>query len=292
MRWTQIIRTSLMAVLLAALLAGCSTVRLAYNHAHEAAWWWLTDYLEFNDTQRPVMRQAMVQVHAWHRRTQLAGYADMLTRWQPLMPGELSAVQVCGMVEEVMGQWQGFGGLFDVVEPAAVQALASLSPAQLAELERRLTKSNRTFREKYLEQTPQAVAAERLKQGLSRAESLYGRLEAEQRRALESALARAPWDVAATYERRLRRQQEMLKTLRALPGMPPEQVRPILKAMMMRSLEPTDPGDRAAMMAVRRQSCQVLAELHQSTTPAQRARAVETLRRYAGDLRFLAAQPG
>ena len=62
--------------------------------------------------------------------------------------------------------------------------------------------------------------------------------------------------------------------------------------MMLRSLEPTDPADRAAMMASRRQSCQVLAELHQSTTPAQRARAVETLRRYASDLRFLAAQPG
>lgn len=286
--WTWIIRSRLMAALLVLLLTGCSAVRLAYNHAHEAAWWWLTDYVEFNDTQRPVMRQAMVQVHAWHRRSQLPVYADMLGRWQAQMPGELSGAQVCGMFDDVMARLSDMAGLVDALEPSALQTLASLSPAQLADMEKRMAKSNRKFREKFIDVTPQALAAERVKQGLSRAEMLYGRLDAEQKRALEVALSRAPWDVAASYERRLRRQREIVQSLRAMQGMSVEQLRPALKTMLLQSVEPADAGDRAAMLAMRRESCQVLAEMHQSTTPAQRAKAVETLRRYVNDFRQLA----
>lgn len=288
MSWTGIIRSRLMLALLVLLLAGCSTVRLAYNHAHEAAWWWLTDYVEFNDTQRPVMRSAMVQVHAWHRRSQLPVYADMLGRWQAQMPGELGSAQVCALFDDVLARLSDMAGLVDALEPSALQALASLSPAQLADMEKRMAKSNRTFREKFIDVTPQALAAERVKQGLSRAEMLYGRLEDLQKRALEVALSRAPWDAAASYERRLRRQKEIVLALRAIQGLSAEQVRPALKTLLLQAVDPADATDRAAMLAMRKQSCQVLAELHQSTTPAQRAKAVETLRRYVNDFRQLA----
>lgn len=288
--WVRIIRTSLMAGLLA-VLAGCSTVRLAYNQAHEAAWWWLTDYVEFSEAQRPLMRQALVQVHAWHRRTQLPAYADMLGRWQPALQGDLPPAQACVLVDELMLRVGEFSGLVDALEPAALQVWASLSPAQLIEMERRMAKSNREFREDYLEPTPQERAAQRLKRTLSRAEMVYGRFDASQKRALEAALARAPWDAAASYERRLRRQQELMQSLRALQGAPAEPVRAALRQMLQRSLEPTEPADRAAMQAARRQSCQLLAEVHQLTTAAQRAKAVETLRRYATDLQALATTP-
>lgn len=289
--WVRIIRNSLMGGLLAALLLGCSTTRLAYNNAHELAWWWLTDYLEFTGAQRPAMRQGLVQVHAWHRRQQLPGYADMLERWQGLMPGNLSAAQVCSLVDEVVDKLEDLAGAVEALEPAALQVLASLGPPQLAELERRLAKSNRDYREKYLEVTPRELAAERLKQGLSRAENLYGHLHAEQKRALQEALARSPWDVRASYERRLRRQQALLQSLRAMQGAAPEQVRARLKPLMALGIDGADAADRAASQEFRRAACPVLAELHNSTTPAQRSHAVDTLRRYAGDLRHLAQQP-
>lgn len=288
--WFRIMRTSLMAGLLA-LLLGCSTVRLAYNQAHEAAWWWLTDYVEFSDSQRPLMRQALVQVHAWHRRTQMPAYADLLGRWQPALVGELTTAQACALVDDAMLRVNELSGLVDALDPAALQVWASLSPAQLADMERRMAKANREFREEYLEPSPQERAAERLKRTLSRAETFYGRLDAGQRRALEAALARAPWDAAASYERRLRRQQEMMQGLRAMQGAPLEQLRPALRQMLQRGLEPADPAERSAMLAARRQSCQLLAEVHQITTPAQRAKAVETLRRYAADVQVLAAAP-
>ncbi len=289
--WVRIIRNSLMGTLLAGLLLGCSTTRLAYNNAHELAWWWLTDYVEFSSPQRPAMRQALVQFHGWHRRQQLPGYADMLERWQALMPGALGPAQVCAMVDEVVDRLQDLAAGMEALEPAALQVLASLGPTQLAELEQRMAKSNREYREKYLELTPKELAAERLKQGLARAENLYGRLQAEQKRALQEALARSPWDVRASYERRLRRQQAVLQSLRAMQGASPEQVRARLKALVALSIDGADAADRAASQDFRRASCPVLAELHNSTTPAQRSRAVENLQRYGADLRHLAQAP-
>lgn len=286
--WLRIMRNSLMASLLAVLLMGCSATRLAYNNAHELAWWWLTDYLEFTSEQRPAMRQSLVQVHAWHRRQQLPGYAEMLERWQGLMPASLTAAQVCNLIDEGVARLEDLAGAVDAMEPAALQVLASLSPQQLSELERRMTQSNREYREKYIDVTPRELAAERLKQGLSRADTLYGSLQAEQKRALQEALARSPWDTRASYERRLRRQQAVLQTLRSLQGAGSDQVRARLKALIPVAIDGADAADRAASQAFRRAACPVLAELHNSTTPAQRARAVENLQRYGADLRLLA----
>jgi hypothetical protein len=236
------------------------------------------------------MRQALVQVHGWHRRQQLPGYADMLERWQGLMPGTVSSAQVCTLIDEVVDKLEKFAAGVDALEPEALQVLASLGPQQLGQMEQAMAKSNRKFREKYLEVTPRELAAERVKQGLSRAEMLYGNLQTEQKRVLQDALDRSPWDVKASYERRLRRQQSVLQSLRAMQGASPEQVRAQLKPLMALSIDGADAVDRAASQAFRRDACPVLADLHNSTTPAQRAKAVETLQRYAGDLRHLAAQ--
>lgn len=291
MNWTRIIRNGVMGALAAAALLGCSTAtRLAYNNAHELAWWRLTDYLEFSSGQRPTVRQGLAQVHGWHRRQQLPGYADLLERWQALMPGALSPAQVCSMIDEVVVKLEDLAAGVEALEPAALQVLASLGPPQLVDMERRMAKSNREFREKYLEVTPKELAAERLKQGLSRAETLYGNLQAEQKKVLQDALARSPWDVRASYERRLRRQQAVLQSLRAIQGASPEQVRLRLKAMVGLGIDGADATDRAASQEFRRAACPVLAELHNSTTPVQRAKAVESLQRYAGDLRQLASQ--
>lgn len=283
-----IIRTRLMLALLAVLLVGCSTVKLAYNNAQELAWWWLTDYVSFSEPQRPVMRQALAQVHAWHRRHQLPGYTELLGRWQAVVQTDLQAGQVCAMVDEVLGRLGELGAAIDNLDPAALQALASLSAPQLAELERRLAKSNTEFRKKYLDAPPQEVATERFKQAVSRAESLYGSLQAEQKRVLATALAAAPWDAQASYARRLKRQQALVQGLRGMQNAPAEQVRAGLKTLLARSLEDADPSDRAASLAARRQVCAVMAELHQVSTREQRAKAVDTLKGYATDLRSLA----
>ena len=277
-----------MAALLLGLLSACSTIKLAYNNANELAWWWLTDYVSFSEPQRPAMRQAMVQVHAWHRRQQLPGYVELLGRWQVAVQGELGATQVCALADEVVQRLEDLSSAVEALDPSALQAVASLSAAQLTDLERKQAKSNSEFRDKYLNVTADELAKDRFKQAVSRSETLYGRLQPEQKRLLAKALSASPWDASGSYARRLKRQQALVQSLRSLQNAPAEQVRAGLKTMLARSMVDADPADRAASLAARQHMCSVVAELHQSTTRDQRSKAVDTLKGYAAEVRSLA----
>ena len=107
---------------------------------------------------------------------------------------------------------------------------------------------------------------------------------------MRSAMMDAPWDVREAYEWRLRRQQDIVQTMRQLAQSQAntEQTRAALRSLLLRQIDPQEPAERSRMLGLRQQSCQVLAQLHASTTPAQRAKAQETLRGYATDLASLA----
>ena len=277
------------AALLLALLAGCSAIRVAYNNGHEVAWWWLTDYLEVQGEDSTTLRQAVHQVHEWHRREQLASYVDLLRNWQRPMGGEMSSEQVCRMIDEVWQRGAALSGLVQALDPAALQVLSRLSPRQLAHMERQFAKSNRKFRDKYLEVSAQEFLQARVDSGLSRARWLYGSLGRPQEQALRNALMAAPWDARQAYEARIKRQQDMVQTLRNLSQNQTslEQARATLQALIARQIDPQEPNERARLLAMRQQSCQVLAQLHASTTPAQRAKAQENLANTAADLASL-----
>ena len=277
------------AALLLALLSACSAIKLAYNNGHEVAWWWLTDYVDVQGEDKATLRQAVHQLHEWHRRDQLPSYVELLRSWQGQMSGELSGEQVCRMVDDAMQRATALAGAVQVLEPPALQVLARLNARQIAEMERQFAKSNRKFREKYVDITPRELLDNRVESGMGRAERLYGSLGRPQEQALRSAMMAAPWDTREAYEWRLRRQQDIVQTLRQLTQSQAstDQTRAALRSLLLRQIDPQEPTERSRMLGLRKQSCQVLAQLHASTTPAQRAKAQDTLRGYATDLASL-----
>lgn len=281
----------IVAGLLLALLSACSAVKLAYNNGHELAWWWLTDYIDVKGEDRTSLRQAVHQLHEWHRREQLPTYVEMLRSWQAPMGGDLNTEQVCRMADDVLQRAAALAAAVQVLEPPALLVLARLNAGQLAEMERNFAKSNRKFRQKYVDVSPKELMDTRLDSGLSRAEWLYGSLGRAQEQAVRAALQAAPWDAREALESRQRRQQDIAQTLRTLSQTQatPDQAKAALGALLSRQLDPQEPLERGRMMAMRQQSCQVMSQLHASTTPAQRAKAQETLRNYAADLATLVA---
>ena len=277
------------AALVLALLSACSAIKLAYNNGHEVAWWWLTDYVDVQGEDKATLRQAVHQLHEWHRRDQLPGYVEMLRGWQGQMSADLSGEQVCRMVDDVMQRAAALAGAVQVIEPPALQVLARLNARQIAEMERQFAKGNRKFRQKYVDVTPRELIDNRVESGMGRGEWLYGSLGRVQEQALRSAMMAAPWDAREAFESRLRRQQDIVQTLRQLSQSQAntEQTRAALRSLLLRQLDPQEPADRSRMLALRQQSCQVSAQLHASTTPAQRAKAQDTLRGYATDLASL-----
>jgi hypothetical protein len=87
-------RWSIIAVLLAAslLVSACGmALRLGYNQGTSLAFRWLDGYAEFDDAQSLRVRAALEEWFAWHRRTQLPDYVELLARARGELPGPATA---------------------------------------------------------------------------------------------------------------------------------------------------------------------------------------------------------
>jgi hypothetical protein len=63
-----------------------------------------------------------------------------------------------------------------------------------------------------------------------------------------------------------------------------------MQALLRRSLDSPDPAYRAQFERMMRESCQTIADLHNSATPAQRRHLLDRLRGHETDARVLATR--
>jgi DNA-binding MurR/RpiR family transcriptional regulator len=71
-----------------------------------------------------------------------------------------------------------------------------------------------------------------------------------------------------------------------------EKIRAAIRGLIERSSDSPDAGYRNYLKSLTEQSCQSFAEFHNKTTPAQRKKAVETLKGYEQDFRSLGGASG
>ena len=280
-------------------LQGCSTVRLAYNQAPLVVDWYLNDYVDFNAAQKPALKSALEQVHVWHRQTQLPAYIETLQKMQRQITEPLTPARACDFYEEiqdhVLTTLQGMVRL-EQSAPGAIglQKLANLDASQLARMEGKFSKSNIKYREDYLTGTPQQLREKRFEKSLERTEMLYGKLDERQQSMLQTRLGQSGFDPQRAYAERLRRQQDMLQTLRSLAspsGPSAAQAAAALEGVFNRAVLSPDLSFRNDARQIKLHNCQTFAELHNSTTPAQRQKALAKLQSYEQDVRALLRQP-
>ena len=279
-------------------LQGCSTVRLAYNQAPLVLDWYLNDYVDFNAAQKPALKTSLDQVHVWHRQTQLPAYVETLQKMQRQIAEPLTPARACDFYEEiqehVLTTLQGMVRLDQSATGAiSLQKLANLDASQLAFMERKFSKSNIKYREDYLSGTPQQLREKRFEKSLERTEMLYGKLDERQQSMLQTRLGQSGFDPQRAYAERLRRQQDMLQTLRSLAspsGPSAAQAAAALEGVFNRAVLSPDLSFRHDARQIKLHNCQTFAELHNSTTPAQRQKALAKLQSYEQDVRALLRQ--
>lgn len=274
---------------LAGLLTACSVVKMAYNQAPELAYLQLDGYFDFNDAQTSRVKEELVKIQRWHRSTQLPAYSDLLKKWQGLLPGDLDEVQVCSATDEIRTRLLAISSR---TEPVVAEMAGTLAPQQLKFLQRKFSKLNREYQSDFLEGTLASRIDKRVKKAAGRAEMLYGSLEEKQLLVLRQQIAQSVFDASVSLAEHQRRQQDALQTLTTLAGgaATPAQAKSAVRGYFERSLNSPNPAYRSYQEKLTRNSCQTLALLHNSTTPAQRAKAVKTLADYAQDFMILAAQ--
>ncbi len=279
-----------LVLLLAVGLGGCSALRLGYSNGPQLAWWWLDGYIDFSRDQSPRARQALDRWFDWHRGSQLPAYATLLSQAQTQVMEPLTADIAC--------RWQTRG--MQALEPAIRRAaddfadvVPGLGPPQFKQLEQRYSKSNDTMREDYLQPNLQERQAAAFKRTLERAEGVYGDLSDAQKRLLAAGLSVSPFNAELWLQERLRRQRDTLQTLRKLVAdkVGREERAAALRALAKRTEESPDPNYRDYQRRLADFNCGLVAQLHNTTTMAQRQRARNTFKGWEEDLRWLVANP-
>ena len=270
-------------------LTGCSALRVGYSQAPDLVYWWLDRYVDFDGDQTPKVRDALAQWFAWHRRTQLPEYADLLVRTQKEVLVDTTPARVCEWQREVLRRAHT---AYERAEPAAAQIVLTISPEQVAHLERRYKKNNDEFRDEYLQADPAKRARKNVERTLERAEMLYGRLDDAQRNRIAEQLARSPFDPEIWLAERQQRQQDALRLLRSMGAdgtMSREQAASALRGYIDRIERSPRDGYRRYSERLAEFNCAFAANLHNGTTPAQRRAAAKKLASWEGDLRAIVA---
>jgi hypothetical protein len=276
-------------------LQGCGALRLAYNQSSLAAYWYLDDYLDFNPTQRPLAKAALDDIHQWHRQTQLPLYVETLEKLQQQMPKDISDAQACTLFAEVQSRllvtFEGIAGrLQSEGQGGGMQVLASQDSAQLADLQKKLAKTNVNYRKDFVDGSASKLRQKRLDQAVSRTESFYGNLTNKQKALLDARLEASGFEPEAAYTERLRRQQDLLQTLRNMKLASAATMASNLSDVFARVAVSPDPNYQIYSQKSRLQACQTFADLHNSMSPEQRLTASRKLKSYALDLRALSLQ--
>ncbi len=280
-----------LVLLLAFGLGGCSALRLGYSNGPQLAWWWLDGYMDFSREQSPRARLAVDRWFDWHRSSQLPAYAALLAQAQQQATEPLTADAVC--------RWQA--RLVQALDPAIkrgvddfAELLPGLGAAQFRQMDEKNAKTLETVREDYLQPNPRDRQAAAFKRTLERAENFYGDLNETQKRVLMVGLASSPFNPDLWLQERLRRQRDTTQTLRRLAAdkaASREDRAAALRALVKRTEESPEPVYRDYQKRLSEYNCGLLAQLHNTTTPAQRQRARNTFKGWEEDIRWLVANP-
>ena len=272
------------------ILTGCSALRLGYNKLPDIASWWLDSYIDFSDTQGPQAKLALQKLQAWHRKEELPAIAELLVQAQTLAPQNITPEQACKIWEGAQVRIESF---IQESSRLAAPVVSQLSAKQFKHLEKEWASRNEDWKKQWLQGTPDSRIKKRVDLAAERFNSFYGDLNLEQRQVLKQQFLQSTWVPEASYQRRLKRQEEQLIALQAMsseitkPAMPLPQVEKALQSLILQSVRPKDATDLSKQLQLEQQACQNLAQLHNTMSPAQRLKAQRKLKDYETDVREL-----
>jgi len=270
-----------LAVLLAALVCGCSTVRFAYENADAYARWKVGTYLDLEGDDAELLDERIEEFHAWHRRNELPKYVTLAREAAQRFADGLSHPDLVWGYDSL--RTQAKESLRKAAELLA-PILDRLSPAQVAQIERRIAEDNRQFYRERLRGSESERRERRANYAVNRLEDWVGKLTPVQVQRVREYSRRAPLVDELRDGDRKRLQKEVMAIVRA------RQAKARLAERVAQWELGRDPAYLAALEAWREHYFSMLLDVDRMLTPEQRARALGHMRRYAEDFETLSAR--
>ncbi len=270
----------------ALLIAACSSLKLGYNHADTLLLHSLDRYFDLDEQQQALAGERLRRLLDWHRRTQLAGYAQLLADAQHTLDGRVDADAVAMLQQQMNARLAAFGAH---AAPDVAALALTLTPAQIDRFAEKLAQESSGVRRGLIGSSGGRESVDaRGRRMAERAESWFGAVNDLQTQILSEAAAsrtEAWW-----LDERERRQCEIVQLLRRIrdeqPGVAEAARR--VREFFARLDQPDDEARRAALADHRRANAELIARLIGAATPAQRAALARRLRDYAEDFTALA----
>jgi uncharacterized protein YoaH (UPF0181 family) len=235
------------------------------------------------------LRSALDDVMAWHRRSQLPDYVELLARAGNELQHDTTPERLCVWVGDLRRRADTFA---QRVAPAVAEIGQTLTPAQVVHMEKQIAKKNADWRDEHLQRDPEKRKKAMVKRVVGLAEMLYGELDEAQREMVVRSIAVSPQDPDLQYAERQRRQQDAVALVRRLRGGGLSQDEAVAQVRaFFRSIDRSpNEGFRLHAERVIAYECGFASALHNSTSAAQRRTARQKLKGYETDLRELIAE--
>lgn len=270
-----------------AVSAGCSSLKMGYNNADTLLVYTLDNYLDLSGTQQQLVRDRVRGLLAWHRQTQLRGYAELIDSAGKRLDANVGADEILALNIEMNRR------LVMVGEQAApdLAALAlTLQPAQLDRFARKLAEDNEKTRREAASGEKRSLDR-RAKRSIERAEEWFGHVSPQQNEIIRTALGARPDSEDWWVQERERRRSDLLALLQRIQAERPatDEAARWLSDYFALLAEPREAERRARMMDFRRGNAELIAALVNTASPEQKETMFRKLRGYADDFVTLAA---
>lgn len=278
--------------LLAAVLAACSLGRVGYDHGDTIVYWWLNGYVEFDNNERPWVRQRIDTLFAWHRHTQLKTYVPFFTAAQHQLDHNVTKAEVMADYDEIN---KAIDRVIEQAAPDMADLAIAMDADNMAALKRKFDATNRKFRKDYLDGDREERQEHRYKMVMEWAEYWFGDFSDEQEAAIRRASDARPLNNEMWVEDRTLRQQALLAMLDHIhrDKLNHDAATALVRSYIANNFlarNEASPEMQAFFASSKDGLAQLSVTIINLATPKQRAHAKEKLQDWIDDFNTLSAQ--
>ena len=284
-------RTWLIALLaLMVVMTGCSSIRLSYNHGDTLLYWWLNGYVDLASEQKDGVREDIDDLLAWHRKTQLKNYVQLLEAGQRQLQANPTQADLQANVDAIKASTEV---LLVKAAPDLADLARALQPAQIASMEKKFASNNADFRKKFMSGNAEKRQNARYEKSLDQFETWFGAFSREQEAIIRKWSDARPLDNALWLDERVLRQKNIIallhKVQREKTGK--EATQRLIQDLIKNAFARLEQSEHKAFFdASNAATTQMVMKVITIATPVQKTHAQQRMQGWIDDFNSLAAE--
>jgi hypothetical protein len=280
----------LFLIALMAVLAACSSLRLAYNNGDTLLYWWLDGYVDLTSDQKGWVQKEIDKLFSWHRKTQLNDYVHILQTSQKQLAGNPTLGDLQTTYDDIKDRTQK---LLVKAAPELADLARSLEPEQIDNLEKKFASNVEDFRKKNMKGDKEAQQKFRYKKSMEQFELWFGKFSSEQEAQIRKASDARPLDNELWLNERKRRQNAILTLVRKVQKekLSKEATIPLITTLIKESFNRLENSENKQFFEASEQgSLQLILTVIKIATPEQKEHAQKRMQGWISDFRSLSAE--